>query len=59
MGSRARGRHRAFAAGLRTQPVADTEAEAYLARQIKFDPDCWIVEVEDRAGRNFLDTVVS
>ena len=23
-----------------------------------FDPDIWIVEVEDRAGRNFLDTVV-
>ena len=25
--------------------------------QIKFDPDVWIVEVEDRAGRNFLDVV--
>jgi malate/lactate dehydrogenase len=34
-------------------------AEAYLARQIKFDSDIWIVEVEDRAGRNFLDTVVA
>ena len=26
--------------------------------QIKFDPDVWIVEVEDRAGRNFLDSLV-
>jgi len=35
------------------QPEAD--AEARLAREIKFDPDVWIVEVEDRAGRHFLD----
>ncbi len=31
------------------------DAEARLARQIAFDSDLWIVEVEDRAGRNFLD----
>jgi hypothetical protein len=36
----------------------EADAEAYLARQIKFDSDIWIVEVEDRAGRSFLDTVV-
>ena len=31
----------------------------YLARQIEFDPDIWIVEVEDKAGRHFLgDSVV-
>jgi len=24
---------------------------------MKFDPDIWIVEIEDRAGRNFLDLV--
>ena len=36
----------------------EADPEAYLAKQIKFDPDIWIVEVEDRAGRNFLDTVV-
>ena len=29
-------------------------AEAYLARQIEFDNDIWIVEVEDRDGRHFL-----
>jgi len=31
------------------------DAEARLAREQKFDSDLWIVEVEDRQGRNFLD----
>ncbi|MGD9501777.1 MAG: DUF1491 family protein [Methyloceanibacter sp.] len=30
------------------------EADVYLARQLKFDEDLWIIEVEDRAGRHFL-----
>jgi hypothetical protein len=54
----ARPADRAFTPGLKTQPAPESEVEAYLARQIKFDPDIWIVEVEDRAGRNFLDTIV-
>ena len=54
----ARPTDRAFSPALKTQPATDADAEAYLARQVKFDPDVWIVEVEDRAGRNFLDTVV-
>ncbi len=29
--------------------------EARLAKEIGFDPDVWIVEIEDRAGRHFLD----
>lgn len=49
---------RAFVACLKTQPVTDPEAEAYLARQLRFDSDIWIVEVEDRQGRNFLDQVL-
>lgn len=28
---------------------------ARLQREIAFDPDIWIIDVEDRAGRNFLD----
>ncbi len=35
--------------------VADADIEARLQREIRFDPDVWVVEVEDRAGRNFLD----
>ncbi len=37
------------------QPVADADVEKRLEKEIKFDPDVWIVEVEDRAGRTFLD----
>jgi hypothetical protein len=53
----AEGTARAFTASLANQRAADADVEAYLARQVKFDPDAWIVEVEDRAGRNFLDLV--
>jgi hypothetical protein len=52
------GGDRAFSASFAEQPAPDAAVEAYLAREIKFDPDVWIVEVEDRAGRNFLDIVV-
>ena len=33
------------------------DAEARLKREIGFDSDLWIVEVEDRDGRAFLDLV--
>jgi len=48
---------RAFAPSLATRTAPDEQVEAYLARQLKYDPDAWIVEVEDREGRNFLDVV--
>ena len=54
----ARPADRAFIRALKTEAVSEADAEAYLARQVKFDPDIWIVEVEDRAGRNFLDSIV-
>jgi hypothetical protein len=34
--------------------VASAEASVYLARQLEFDSDLWILEVEDREGRHFL-----
>jgi hypothetical protein len=49
---------RAFSPCFKRQPVPEAEAEAYLAREIRFDSDIWIVEVEDRAGRHMLDQVV-
>ena len=42
-----------------TRPLGETTDEArasdYFARQIRFDPDIWIVEIEDREGRAFVD----
>jgi hypothetical protein len=49
---------RAFSPCLKTLPAPDADVEAYLVRQIKFDPDLWIVEIEDRAGRHFLELVL-
>jgi hypothetical protein len=40
-------------------PVAEADAEARIAREIKFDSDVWVIEVEDRAGRHFLDNVAA
>jgi hypothetical protein len=42
----------------RETPTQEADIEARLAREIRFDPDLWIIEVEDRAGRSFLDNVV-
>ena len=39
-------------------PAPDADIEGRLVKEIRFDPDVWIVEVEDRAGRNFIDGVV-
>ena len=33
----------------------DEKASAYFEKQLKFDPDIWIVEIEDRQGRAFVD----
>lgn len=48
---------RTFSPSLAAQPAPDAAVDAYLMREIKFDPDVWIVEIEDRSGRNFLDVV--
>jgi hypothetical protein len=35
--------------------TADARANEWCDKQVKFDPDLWIVEVEDRQGRAFVD----
>jgi hypothetical protein len=37
------------------EPVPEASVEERLAKEIRFDPDVWILETEDRAGRHFLD----
>ena len=41
------------ASGADTLPEAD--ADSYIERQVKRDPDLWVVEIEDRQGRHCLD----
>ena len=42
-----------------TRPIGesadDVRAAEYFAKQIRIDPDVWIVEIEDREGRAFVD----
>ena len=33
----------------------EAEVDATVARQRSFDPDLWVIEVEDRQGRHLLD----
>jgi len=41
------------------KPLGDSTDEGavskYLEKQIRFDPDLWILEIEDREGRAFVD----
>ena len=34
---------------------AEADVDAALARQRGFDPDLWVIEVEDKSGRHLLD----
>lgn len=43
------------------QPVQsefESELDAYVERQRRYDPDLWVVEVEDRQGRHFITETV-
>lgn len=33
----------------------EAEVDASITKQRGFDPDLWVIEVEDRAGRHLLD----
>jgi hypothetical protein len=35
--------------------VDEARAAQWCDKQVKFDPDVWIVEIEDREGRAFVD----
>lgn len=33
----------------------ETEVDQSIRKQCSFDPDLWVIEVEDKAGRHLLD----
>jgi hypothetical protein len=35
--------------------VDEARAAQWCDKQVKFDPDLWIIEIEDREGRAFVD----
>ena len=35
--------------------TSEQDADAYLNQQAEYDPDIWVIEVEDRDGRHFMD----
>lgn len=48
-----------FESGARTWTVLgdgdEADVDTTIERQKGFDPDLWVIEVEDRAGRHLLD----
>jgi hypothetical protein len=50
-----RGADRSFTPILKERPAPDAAVDSFLDREVRFDPDVWIVEVEESSGRNFLD----
>ncbi len=54
-----RGVERQWTRAHREEWVEPAAVEARIVREIRFDPDLWLIEVEDRQGRCWLDLASS
>jgi hypothetical protein len=45
---------RRFVACFKPEGASEAEVRDYLRRQRQYDPDLWVVEIEDRRSRHFL-----
>lgn len=46
---------RKWVAVSKTGPLTDADIDVRIAREVKFDPDLWLVTIEDRDGRHMLE----
>ncbi|MBP2230532.1 hypothetical protein J2847_003837 [Azospirillum agricola] len=44
--------------GTGPDPVTEADADAYIARQTRYDPDVWVIEIEDRQGRHWFEGAI-
>jgi len=42
---------------LGAEPVSVEKAQEYFARQLSFDPDIWIIDIDDQRGGGLLKSV--
>ena len=42
----------AWLPAMKGEAVSESDADAYIERAVARDPDLWVIEVEDREGRN-------
>jgi hypothetical protein len=38
-----------------SQAASEEEARSRIESEIRFDPDLWLIDIEDREGRHFVD----
>ena len=38
--------------------ISETEISEKISRERNFDPDIWVIEIEDREGRCFIDQII-